>query len=160
VAPVVVERSAEDKDIIQIDNGKVIQEIAEDVVHQVLEGGWGVYKAKWHDPILVVTVSRSECRLPLVALGDADEVVAGTEIDLGEDGGGSEAVEELVDQRERIAVFDGHPVETAIVDTQAQRAVAFLHEQDGSAGGRRRSLDVTFGQVLSNVLIERFELNL
>jgi hypothetical protein len=45
---VLVERSAEYEDIIQIDNDKVVQEVAEDVIHQILERRGGRCEAKRH----------------------------------------------------------------------------------------------------------------
>ena len=45
-----------------------------------------------HDEELVGTEARAECRLPLVAFGDADEVIGTAEVDFGEHFGGVEAV--------------------------------------------------------------------
>ena len=60
--------------------------------------------------------------------------------------------------RERVAVLDGDPVKAPIVNAETEAAIAFLDEQDRCAGGRRGSLDVALGEILLDVLIERFEL--
>ena len=79
------EGPAEDEDVVQVDNGEIVQEIAEDVVHQVLEGGGRVREAEGHDPVLEVTVSGAERRLHLSPLA-VNEVVARTGVELGENG--------------------------------------------------------------------------
>ena len=42
---------AEDKDVVQIYDNEDIGHVAEDVVHEMLKGGWGVGHAKGHDEI-------------------------------------------------------------------------------------------------------------
>src|SRR6516165_8189134 len=87
VALVFLAGPAEDEDVIEIDDSKVVQEVAQDVVHEVLEGGGSVGETKRHDVVLVVAIARTKRGLPLVTLRDANEVVAGTEVQLGVDCG-------------------------------------------------------------------------
>jgi hypothetical protein len=67
---------AEDEDVIEIDDGEIVQEVAKDVVHEILEGGGSVGETEWHDVVLVVAIARTKGGLPLVTFCNADEVVA------------------------------------------------------------------------------------
>ena len=42
---------AEDEDVVQIYDNEDIGHVAEDVVHEMLKGGWGVGHAKGHDEV-------------------------------------------------------------------------------------------------------------
>src|SRR6478752_8408428 len=135
MALVFLEGPAEDENVIEIDDDKVVQELAENVVHQILEGSWGVGQSEGHNAILVVAIARTKGRFPFVAVRDPHKVVAAAEINLGEHLGRPEAVDGFADQRERVAVLDGDLVESAVVDTEAEAAVALLDKQDGCTSG-------------------------
>ena len=42
---------AEDEDVIQIYDNKDVGHVAEDIVHEVLKGGWGVGHTEGHDEV-------------------------------------------------------------------------------------------------------------
>jgi hypothetical protein len=76
VALVLVERAAEDEDVVEIHDGKVVQEVAEHVIHQVLKRGRRIGQPEWHHPIFVVAIAGTESSLPFFSFGDAYEVVS------------------------------------------------------------------------------------
>ena len=76
---------AEDKNVVQIYNHKDIGHVVEDVVHEMLKGGWGVGRTKGHDKVLKRPISCTKGSFPLVSRGYPNVVVARLEIDLGED---------------------------------------------------------------------------
>lgn len=67
---------------------------------------------------------------------NAHLVVARAQIQLGEETGAVELVEELLDHRNWELILDGALVEGAVVHAEKSRAVVFLDEEDGC--GERR----------------------
>jgi NAD(P)H-hydrate repair Nnr-like enzyme with NAD(P)H-hydrate dehydratase domain len=57
-------------------------------------------------------------------------MVAGPEIELGEEPGAMEFIQELVDDRDGECVLDGDGIQRAVVDAESPRAVCFLDEED------------------------------
>ena len=123
----------EDQDVVQVDEDEGVEVGAEDVMHEALEGGGGVGEAKGHDGELKVAIAGAEGGLGDVFRGDPNLVVAVAEVNLGEDGGAMEAVKELVNPGEGVAVLDGDGVEGAVVHTKAEGAILLLDEEDGGA---------------------------
>lgn len=134
VGGVIVGVVGEDQDVVEIDENLDVEEVSEDIVHEVLKCGRGVHEAEGHDETLEVSISSAEGSLPLVTLFDADEVVSTAKVELGEDFCVLQAVEGLGNEREGVSVLDGDFVEAAIVDAEAEGAVLFLDEEDRSGG--------------------------
>ena len=150
----------EDEDVVEVDDQKVVEQVAEDIVHERLEGCRGVGKAEGHDECLEVTVTCAEGRLPFVALFDADKVVSAPKVELGEDFGAAKSIERFADERQSRAVLDRDLVEAAVVDTKAKGAVLLFDEQDGGAGRGSGRLDEAFGQVFIEPLSECLKFDL
>jgi hypothetical protein len=73
---------------------------------------------------------RPERRLVDVLLLHTDLMLAGPEIELGEEPGAMEFIQELVDDWDGESVLDGDGVQRAIVDAELSRAIRFLDEED------------------------------
>ena len=91
-------RLAEDQDVVQVDDNEDVGHVAEDVVHKVLECGRGVGHSKGHNEILEGPIARAERGLPLVSRRDPDVVVSRAEVDLREELGRPESVQEVTHQ--------------------------------------------------------------
>ena len=65
---------------------------------------------------------------PFFSSGDSNVVEAGSEVELGVDRRGLEAVKEIGDKREWVPVLPGDCVELAIVDAKSKAAVFLLGE--------------------------------
>ncbi len=74
-----------DEDVVEVDDDEGVEEGPEDVVHETLEGGRCIGEAKGKHRKFEVAVARPEGGLGDVRLVDAYLMVAGTEVDLGED---------------------------------------------------------------------------
>ena len=48
-----------------------------------------------HNEELIRTETSAKCGPPLIALGDANEIIGAVEVDFGEGTGGAEAIEEI-----------------------------------------------------------------
>ncbi len=75
-----------------------MEELPEHLVHELLEDGGGVGKAIRHHEVLIVAGGSNECRLPLVALPDSNEVVRAAQVQLREDAGPTEFLKRGRDQ--------------------------------------------------------------
>ena len=74
-----------DKEVVHIDDEPSFgNHVSEQVVHELLERGGGVAKAKEHDRRFKESFACDEGHLPLIAIFDADIVVSPTDIELGE----------------------------------------------------------------------------
>src|SRR5438034_9137310 len=101
-----------DEDVVEVDDDGNIKEIGEDVVHEVLECCWRVCQSKRHYPPLERPISGSECSFPLVACGDADQVVGMVEIYFGIDACLSGCIKKVGGERKWVSVLLGDCVET------------------------------------------------
>lgn len=146
-----------DEDVVEVDDDEIVQEIAEDVVHEGLEGGGGVGETEGHDKGFEVAVASAESGFPLVTLLDSYEVVGPTEVEFGEDLGTAEAVDGLSNEGKGSSVLDGNLVEASVVDTKSQAVVLLFDEEDRSACGRLGGLDEAFFEVLVEPVPESFE---
>lgn len=95
------------------------------------------------------------CGLPLITVSDADIAVADSEVKLCELLGGSQAVEGLGDERERVLVLAREFVQHAIVNAETKGAVGLLDKENRSAAGRRRRPNMALGQVILNLVAQR-----
>jgi hypothetical protein len=102
-----------------------------------LERCRGVAQPKWHDQELVEAIVRPERRLGDVFSPHPDLMIARAQIELGEELGAVQLVQQLVHHRDRVGVLDGDGVEGPVVDAEAPRAVGFLDQQDGGRERRR-----------------------
>lgn len=110
-----------------------------------------VAEAERHDEVFEETHLGSESGFPLVARLDAQEIV-----DLGKVFAALNAVEEVVDQRDGIAVLDGDGIESTVINAEAEFAVLLLDEKDGCGSRGAGWADETFCEDLCEVLLEFF----
>lgn len=102
-----------DEDVVEVDGAEPIEEGAEGVVHEVLEGCGGVCETERHDRVFEVAVTTAESGFPLIALCDPDQVVGAAKVEFGEELGAGESIEEFGDKGERVAVLDCDGVEAS-----------------------------------------------
>jgi hypothetical protein len=123
VAMVLLEQVGENEDVIEIYDDEKIDHVLERVVHEVLELCGGIGRAHGHDEPLIGAVLCAESCKPLMAFSDSDVVIAIAKVDFGINRGAMKAVEELVDEGERVAALLCDSIEHAIVDTQAESTI-------------------------------------
>lgn len=60
----------ENKDVIQLNDNKLVQHVPQDVIYEMLSC-WGIEQAKWHDQIIEVAIPGTEDHLsPSLSLPD------------------------------------------------------------------------------------------
>ncbi len=124
------------ENIIEEDHDEVVKVGAKDVVHGTLERSGCIGETKGHDFELVVAVTSTECCLGNIILSNAYLPVSRLEVNLGEDRGSLETVEELLCAGNGVSVLDRLFVEGAEVDAEAKSTPFLTNEEDWRAVGR------------------------
>ncbi|GBG64604.1 hypothetical protein CBR_g45661 [Chara braunii] len=154
MSEVLLKGTAVDQDIVEVDENVLLQDVPEDVVHCPLKGSGSISEAKWHHRELVVAESRSERGLRLVGCSDADLMVTATKINLRKEAVACEAVEQLIETRHGVAVFNRVAVETAIFDADTESSVRFASKEDGCTPRGVAGFNETLSQELLKLTLE------
>ena len=64
------------QDVVQVDDYRDVQEIGEDFIHEMLEGQWSIWQAKWYYELFEQAVMSVEGCLPLIPLGNAYHMIS------------------------------------------------------------------------------------
>ena len=119
------------KKVVHVDDEPSFSDhISERVVHESLECGRGVAKAKEHDCQFEESFVRDEGRLPLVAIFDADIVVPPTNIEFGEVASVFQLVHEVGDKGKGVGVTGGVFVEVPVILAGMEFAILLLDEEE------------------------------
>ena len=126
-----------DEDVVEVDDKVVlVDEVGKNGIHKGLEGGGGVAEAEGHDEGLEEAKGAFESGLPLVAMLDANIVVAPTDVELCKVARALELVDKFRNQGQRSSVFYGDVVEVPIVLNGSEAVALFFDKEKG--GGNRR----------------------
>ena len=74
-----------DEDVVQIYDNAYIQHIRKHAIDKALECCWGISETFRHHQPFIGAIARSEGSLPFVSFRYPDEMISGSEIDLGID---------------------------------------------------------------------------
>ena len=84
-----------DEDIIEVDNDTNIEEVAENVIHEVLESGVGICKSERHNEPFKRTIVSMESGLPFFTISNTNEVVSMSVVDFGKYTGFLQGIKEV-----------------------------------------------------------------
>jgi hypothetical protein len=101
----------------------------EDMIHEALKGGGGITQAKGHDQKIIVALMSSKGSLGNVCHFHTYLVVARMKIKFSEELGGTQFIQEVINDRNGEFVFDGKFVEGMEVRTHLPRTL-FLQDHD------------------------------
>ena len=77
-----------DAQIVHIDLKPFLRDhVGEDMIHECLEGQWGITEAKKHDCRFIETKGGDKCCLPLIFFSNANVIITPSHIEFGEKGG-------------------------------------------------------------------------
>jgi hypothetical protein len=96
-----------DEDIIKENQDKMMENRAEDMVHEALEGGGGVTQTKGHDQKIIVALMSVKGSLGNVGLFHTYLVIAQAKIKFGKELGATQFIQEVINDRNGKFVFDG-----------------------------------------------------
>ena len=120
-----------DSQVIHIDLEQFFGEhICENIVHECLEGGWGIAEAEEHDHGFKKSHWGDEGGFPLVLFSKVDVVVAPSYVKHGEYGGIFHVVDEFRDKGQWIHISDSVGVQVMVVLTGAECAVFLWNEKE------------------------------
>lgn len=123
------------QDILNEHHQKLVEVLHEDLVHDVHEIGRGIGKSEGHHIVAEQTIAGCEVCLEDVRLADLQLVVSGPQIDLGEDSGSIQLVEQILALRERLLVLDGDLIQLTVAHTHLYGVVSLVHEENWRTQG-------------------------
>ena len=88
------------------------------MVHECLEASRRDGKSHRHYQVLIKSHFGAECSFPFLSLCDSDEVVGPLQIEFGVPLSAINVVHDLVDARQRVAVFDSDIIEFSVVNAK------------------------------------------
>ena len=106
-----------------------MEKMAEDMVHEALEGGGGVTQAKGHDQKLIVALMSEKGCLGNDGLFHTYMVIAQVKINCNKELGATQFVEEVINDRNGKFVFNGQFVEGTKVRTHSPKTF-FLQDHE------------------------------
>ena len=115
--------------IIKIYYHKFTQVRSKDMVHEPHEGAWGVGEAKWHHKPLIQSMLGLEGGLPLITFFHPHLVIATLEINLWEDIGSTQFVQNVIQPWYGVAVLDCNVVDRPTIHTHAVGSIFLRHQQ-------------------------------
>src|SRR6266404_5320139 len=125
-----------DEDIIKVNNNMaLIKEVFKNVIHEGLEGGWGIAEAKGHDEWFKYAQRCFKSSFPLVFMTDTNVVVSPTDVELGEVAGVMQLVNEVRDEGERSCILDSDIVKTSVVLYRVEFAILLIYKKEGAGHG-------------------------
>src|SRR5882762_3154626 len=130
VNPMFCNRVRKNKNIIKINDDANVSHIRKNIVHEMLESRRCVGQAKGHNQVLECTIVCAEGGKPLVAFSNADVVVTGTKIDLGEYFGRPQLIKKVANKWKQVLVPLSEPIELVVVDTELERPILLLGKED------------------------------
>jgi hypothetical protein len=113
----VSKRGAINKYVVEENQDKAAEEGLKDIVHESLEGRWGVGKPKGHHEKLVMALISAEGSLGDVLLPHPDLMISGSEVQFRKNYCPMELIQQLIDDGYGVFVFDCFLVKSSIIDT-------------------------------------------
>ena len=116
---------AVDEDVIEENQDETMEEGVEYLVHQSLERSRCVGQAESHDQELVEAFMGAECRLVHIVEVHPHLVVAGTEVQLGEEMSAAKLVQEFIHHRNGKLILHHLFVQRTIIHAEAPRVINY-----------------------------------
>lgn len=121
--------ATENQNVVKKYQHKSANEVVQHIVHESLKGRRCIGEAeRHHQEFKVLVVSAERCLLHICVLHQ-DLVIATTQIQLGEESGAAELIQQLVNHRNRKFITNRLQVQGPVVDAETPRAILFLHEE-------------------------------
>ena len=119
------------KEVIHVDDEpSFCDHVSERVIHESLECGRGVAKAKEHDSQFKESFVGDEGCLPLVAILDMDIVVSPTNVKLSEVASIFQLVHKVGNERKGVGIAGGVFIEVSVVLAGAEFTILLLDKEE------------------------------
>jgi hypothetical protein len=117
---------AENEDIVQVNHCKVIKVFSQHIVHEILECGRCVGKAKRQNSKFAVTVTSAKGGLGDVRRLDTNLMVSADQVKRCEPGGSLKSLQALINSRQWVFIAYRHFVQRTEINARSHLAVLFL----------------------------------
>jgi hypothetical protein len=108
-------RLEKDKNVINEHNHKVVKVGVKNVVHCLHETGRRSHWTKIHDLELIMPIPSGEGSLLVIFLSNSNLVIPRLQVNLRENLGSLQLIEQVLDTRKWVLVLDSHMVETPVI---------------------------------------------
>ena len=126
MTPMVFRVVGVNEDIVEVNDYQDVEKVLKDVVHETLESGGSVRKSEGHYEPFEGSVFCAERGFPLVAFRDADQMVSVSEVNFCIDTSFTGTVEEIGNERKRIAILFRDSVQGSEIDAESKGSVFLL----------------------------------
>ena len=124
------------EEVVHVDDESSFSDhVSKEVIHEALEYGGGVVETKEHNGGFEYSFVGNEGCLPLMSILDVDIVIFPLNIKLGEVFCVLEFVDEVRDERKRIAILDSVLIQIVIILARMEFSVLLFDKEEG--GGLR-----------------------
>lgn len=117
------------EDVVKVDNYEFVEILHEYVVHKMGESWRSIRDTKRHHRVFIESIAGFESCFGDIFLPNPDLMLSHPQIQLGENFGGVQLFEKIIDLRQMIFVFDGLFVERTIVHTKSVSTIFLLYKQ-------------------------------
>jgi len=117
-----------------------------------LERCGSVGKTKRHDSVLKEAEVSTECRFPLVALSNANEVESILEVNDRENSAALDTVQEVAGKQEWVAILLGDGIKGTIIYAEAKFARFAASEEDGGGSRTSRTPNKSLSEMFFDVI--------
>jgi hypothetical protein len=157
VVKVFLLRGGPDHQVIKINGHKAVQVGAQNIIHDLLASGGGIGQTKRHDSEFEMSVTCAKSSLVNVRGGHGNLMVGRGQVQGSEVACITEVINEVINAREGVRIFDSQIIESTVVHTEPQGAIRFAGKNYRSTKSRGGWADPTFLQVHGELLLELFK---
>ena len=103
------------------------------MVHEGLEGWWGIAETEKHDCRFIEAKGSNEHSLPLIFLSNVNVVITPSYIKIGKEGGILHVINQLRNKWERVSIVDSVAVKVAIILARMESSILFQNKEERSS---------------------------
>ena len=148
------------EDVVQVNDHANIQEITEDVIHEMLESCESIGKSEGHNEPFKRTIAGAESGFPFITVPNTDKVIGMSEINGGVDMGFTHSGKEVRNEQKGISILFGYFIEASEIYAEAEGFIFLEGEDYQSTMGGGSLADKSGLEMVIEEVTENFELRL
>jgi hypothetical protein len=119
--------SAVDKNVVKLNNDKLVEKMSQDLVHHAHESAWSIRKAEWHNDPLEKAFFGFESRFPFITGTDSDLVISTFKINFREYLGTIELIKHIFKSRNGEPLPCSDTIYCSAIHTHAETLILLWH---------------------------------
>ena len=116
------------QDVIKVHNDKNIKFFYQNFIDIVLEVGGSIKMTEKHDLVFEMAIPHLKSYFPLVTIPNSHLIICICQVQLSKTLGAAQAIEQLVNQKQQLAILNYLVVESSIIYVQAEGTVFFFKQ--------------------------------